>query len=89
MEDAATAEISRSQIWQWIHHGCTLQDGRVVTAELVRELLDQETGRIRAEVGEETWAAGRPDETREIFERVALSDELLEFLTIPAYAYLP
>ncbi len=88
MEDAATAEISRSQVWQWVHHGSRLQDGRVVTRELVRELLDDETAKIRERVGEETWQAGRPAETRELFERVALGPELLEFLTIPAYEYL-
>jgi malate synthase len=88
MEDAATAEISRSQIWQWVHHGVALQDGRTVTAELVRQVLDEETAKIRAEVGEETWQAGRPDETREIFERVALTEPLVEFLTLEAYEYL-
>ena len=88
MEDAATAEISRSQIWQWIHHGARLQDGRVVTAELVREVLDEEMERIRTSVGEEVWEGGRPAETREIFEQVALSSELIEFLTLPGYAYL-
>jgi malate synthase len=88
MEDAATAEISRSQIWQWIHHGVQLEDGRTVTAELVRQVLDEETGKIREQVGDEVWRAGRPDDTREIFELVALSPELLEFLTIPAYEYL-
>ena len=88
MEDAATAEISRTQIWQWIHHGAKLEDGRTVTPELVRHVLDEETAKIRQSVGEETWQAGRPAETREIFERVALSDELIEFLTIPAYEYL-
>jgi len=89
MEDAATAEISRSQIWQWVHHGATLAgDGRTVTRELVRQILDEETAAIRSDVGEETWQAGRPDETREIFEAVALSDELTEFLTLPAYEFL-
>ena len=88
MEDAATAEISRSQIWQWVHHGVELQDGRTVTPDLVRRILDEETAEIRAEVGEETWAAGRPDETREIFESVALSEPLAQFLTLPAYEYL-
>jgi malate synthase len=88
MEDAATAEISRSQIWQWIHHGVELDDGRTVTAELVRQVLDEETAKIREQVGAEVWQAGRPDDTREIFELVALSPELLEFLTIPAYEYL-
>ncbi len=76
MEDAATAEISRTQIWQWIHHGVELDDGRTVTHELVRQVLDEETAKIREQVGDETWAAGRPDETREIFEGVALSPEL-------------
>ncbi|MGI8800638.1 MAG: malate synthase A [Solirubrobacteraceae bacterium] len=88
MEDAATAEISRTQIWQWVHHGARLEDGRTVTAELVRELIDEETAEIRGQVGEETWRAGRPEETREVFERVALSPELIEFLTLPAYEFL-
>jgi malate synthase len=88
MEDAATAEISRTQIWQWVRHGARLEDGRTVTPELVRQILDEETEAIRREVGEETWQAGRPAATREIFDRVALSPELIEFLTIPAYDYL-
>jgi malate synthase len=88
MEDAATAEISRSQIWQWIRHGSKLDDGRTVTRELVRQILDEETAKIRAAVGEETWQRGRPLETRQIFEEVALSEQLIEFLTIPAYEYL-
>src|SRR5262249_38782589 len=88
MEDAATAEISRSQIWQWIRHRAPLDDGRPVTAELVRSILDEETARIRADVGEEGWTAGRPDETRAVFEQVALGDELPEFLTEVAYGLL-
>jgi malate synthase len=88
MEDAATAEISRSQIWQWVRHGAQLSDGRTVTRELVRQVLDEETAKIREAVGEETWCAGRPAETREIFDRVAVSEQLYEFLTIPAYEYL-
>jgi malate synthase len=81
MEDAATAEISRSQIWQWVKHG-------KFTREHVREVLDEEMEKIRASVGEETWQKGRPDETREIFERVSLGDEFPDFLTLPAYDYL-
>jgi malate synthase len=81
MEDAATAEISRSQIWQWIRHG-------KFTREHVREVLEQEMERIRAEVGDEVWEKGRPDETREVFERVTLSEDFPEFLTLPAYEYL-
>jgi malate synthase len=88
MEDAATAEISRTQIWQWIHHGIKLDNGETVTPDLVRRVLDEETAKIRESVGDEVWQAGRPDDTREIFELVALSPELLEFLTIPAYEYL-
>jgi malate synthase len=88
MEDAATAEISRSQIWQWVRHGVKLEDGRTVTRELVREVLDEETAKIRNSVGDQTWQDGRPAETREIFERVALAPDLIEFLTIPAYEYL-
>jgi malate synthase len=88
MEDAATAEISRTQIWQWVHHGRELEDGQTVTPELVRRVLEEETERIRASVGDDVWRRGRPAETREVFEEVALSGELLEFFTIPAYRYL-
>ena len=88
MEDAATAEISRSQIWQWVHHGVPLPDGRQVTPDLVRQVLDEETAQIRHEVGEATWGAGRPEETRRVFEQVALSEPLIEFLTLPAYDLL-
>jgi malate synthase len=88
MEDAATAEISRTQIWQWVQHGAELEDGREITPDVVRRILDEETARIREQVGEETWRQGRPAETREIFDRVALSGELIEFLTLPAYDYL-
>jgi malate synthase len=88
MEDAATAEICRSQIWQWIRHGAHLEDGPTVTVELVRQILEEETGRIRAEVGEQVWAAGRPGETRAVFERVALQEELPEFMTQIAYNLL-
>jgi malate synthase len=88
MEDAATAEISRSQIWQWVRHGVNLDDGSIVTPDLVRRVLDEETARIRQSVGEEVWKAGRPAETREVFERVALSPQLIEFLTLVAYEFL-
>ena len=81
MEDAATAEICRSQIWQWIRHG-------VFTREHVADVLDEVTAAIRADVGEETWLQGRPDETREVFERVALSDDFPDFLTLEAYPYI-
>jgi malate synthase len=85
MEDAATAEIARSQLWQWIRHGVRLEDGRVVTADLVTSVLDEETAKIRADVGEDVWHKGRPDETRAVFERVTLAPDLPEFLTLEAY----
>jgi malate synthase len=89
MEDAATAEISCSQIWQWVKHAARLaDDGRTVTADLVRQILDEETAKIRDSVDDKTWQAGRPEETRRLFEQVALSDELAEFLTLPAYELL-
>jgi malate synthase len=87
MEDAATAEIARAQVWQWIRHGAELDDGRPVTPELVRELEESELERIRQEVGDDDWfySEGRPDLSREVFEQVALADEFVEFLTLPAY----
>jgi malate synthase len=91
MEDAATAEISRSQVWQWIRHGRTLDDdGRPITADLVHTLEDEELERIRSEIGDDEWfeTEGRPRESRALFEQVALSEELAEFLTIPAYEQL-
>ena len=81
MEDAATAEISRSQVWQWIRHG-------KVSRERVIEVLDEEMAKIRAEVGDEVWEKGRPEDTRELFERVALGEDFPEFLTLPAYEKL-
>jgi malate synthase len=87
MEDAATAEISRSQVWQWIQHDATLADGRAITPELVRELATSELEHVREEIGDDDWfrREGRPELSRSLFERVALSDELVEFLTLPSY----
>ncbi|MPZ92444.1 MAG: malate synthase A [Actinobacteria bacterium] len=90
MEDAATAEIARSQVWQWVHTKQHLADGRAITPELVRAIEDEELERIRAEVGDDEWfySQGRPDESRGLFEQVALSDEFVDFLTLPAYTLL-
>ena len=90
MEDAATAEIARGQVWQWIRHEATLDDGRTVTPELVRELETSELEKIRSEIGDDEWfeKEGRPDLSRSLFERVALSEEFVEFLTLPAYEEL-
>jgi len=90
MEDAATAEIARAQVWQWVHHGAKLSDGRTITAELVRELETSELQKVREEIGDDEWfeKEGRPDLSREIFEEVALADAFVEFLTLPAYERL-
>jgi malate synthase len=85
MEDAATAEISRSQVWQWIHNGVRLPDGTAITAELVGRIEDEELAKIREAVGDEAWAAGRFDDARKLFERVALADDFADFLTTAAY----
>jgi malate synthase len=89
MEDAATAEIARSQVWQWVHHGVHLAEGPKVTDELVRELAGDELDKVRKQVGDEFfYSEGRPDESRELFEQVALSEDFIEFLTLPAYEHL-
>jgi malate synthase len=88
MEDAATAEIARSQIWQWIRHGAALADGRSVTRELVREAIAEELEKLRAAVGDKAFDAARPDDARALFEQVALAEELEDFLTLPAYELL-
>jgi malate synthase len=86
MEDAATAEISRSQVWQWIRSPRgVLEDGRKVSAELVRALLPEELARIRELLGEEAWSAGRYEEAARLFEALATDDEYVEFLTLPGY----
>jgi malate synthase len=88
MEDAATAEIARSQVWQWVHNQVRLAEGPVVTPELVRQVIDEELDKIRRSVGDEMFASSRAKEARELFERVALADDFEEFLTVPAYDYL-
>ena len=85
MEDAATAEISRSQVWQWIHNGVRLDDGTAITADLVGRIEDEELTKIRAALGDQAWAASRFDDARKLFERVALSDDFADFLTTAAY----
>ncbi len=86
MEDAATAEISRSQIWQWIRSDKgTLADGRRVTKSLFRHLLAEELPKVREYVGEEAWAAGNYSESAALFEKITSDDNYVEFLTLPAY----
>jgi malate synthase len=85
MEDAATAEISRSQIWQWIRSPKgVLDDGRKVTVELFRQLLAEELPKVRTYLGDEAWKAGKYEEGAKLFEKIT-AGEYVEFLTLPAY----
>jgi malate synthase len=85
MEDAATAEISRSQIWQWMRSPKgVLEDGRKVTPELFRSLLAEELPKVRTTLGEAAWQAGRYEEAAALFDRIS-TGEYVEFLTLPAY----
>src|SRR3954469_2294671 len=85
MEDAATAEISRSQIWQWIRSPKgALEDGRKVTPELFKKLLAEELPKVRAYLGEAAYAGGRYEDGAKLFEEITLG-EYVEFLTLPAY----
>jgi len=88
MEDAATAEISRTQVWQWIRHGARLSDGRTVTPELFRDVLDEELAAIRTAMGTDRYEQGRFPEAARQFERLSTSRELEDFLTLPAYDLL-
>jgi malate synthase len=86
MEDAATAEIARSQIWQWIRSPKgKLDDGRKVTKDLVRALLSEELPKVRTTLGESAWQAGRYEEAARLFDEITTSDDYVDFLTLPAY----
>src|ERR1700756_2790489 len=89
MEDAATAEISRAQVWQWIRHPRgVLSDGRKVTKELFRTVLGEELEKIRSMVGPDRFAKGRYAEAAEMFEELTTNDHFVDFLTLPGYEML-
>lgn len=88
MEDAATAEISRAQLWQWLHHQAHLEDGRVVDAALFGDTLREEMTKLRGDLGEDAWAASCFVPAAELFEQMVLTTEFEEFLTLPAYQWL-
>jgi malate synthase len=88
MEDAATAEISRSQIWQWVHNDVVLEDGPVVTKDLVERMIDEELVKIR-ELSGDSFDAARYGQAVALFTEVALADAFAEFLTLPAYERMP
>jgi malate synthase len=88
MEDVATAEISRSQVWQWVRHSSRLSEGPTVNADLVREIADDELAQIRERLGEDGWAKSRFTEARAVFEEVALGQSFPAFLTLVALRHL-
>ena len=89
MEDAATAEISRAQVWQWLHTpGTALADGRPVTTELYRALVPGQLDKIKAQVGEEAYENGHYLKAARLFDQLVMSKEFVEFLTVPAYEQL-
>ena len=85
MEDAATAEISRSQVWQWVRHGAKLEDGRPLTEELYGQIFGEEVARLRARWGEEAWGGSACERAAALFDRLIRSEEFPEFLTLAAY----
>jgi malate synthase len=88
MEDAATAEISRSQVWQWLHNGVSLAEGPKVTKELAEQIIGEELGHIQTQYGA-AFDEARFDQAVALFREVALADDYAEFLTIPAYERMP
>jgi malate synthase len=88
MEDAATAEISRTQIWQWLRHRTALDDGRVVDSALVKQLLNSEMDAVRAEIGSSRFTSGRFADATALFSTLIFSTSFGEFLTLPAYDLL-
>ncbi len=90
MEDAATAEISRAQLWQWMHHPKgVLDDGRKVTVELFQQLLDEEMARLRAGEGEPRYTPENLERGAALFARISTDEQLVDFLTLPGYELLP
>ena len=88
MEDAATAEISRSQVWQWIRHGASITDGPVIDAPMARKLLAEELEKIRDMVGPDAFSAGKYETAAALFADMVTTDDFEEFLTLPAYERL-
>jgi len=85
MEDAATAEISRAQLWQWRKHGASITGGPKIDDALLKRLFDEEMDKMRLEVGEEAWTRGKHEAARKLFWQMTVAKEFEEFLTLPAY----
>ncbi|GAB4269265.1 MAG: malate synthase A [Candidatus Promineifilaceae bacterium] len=89
MEDAATAEISRSQLWQWVHSRAQMDDGRTITPELFRQMLQEGLASLRTRVGEKAYQQGHYEHAGHIFDELITADTFTDFLTLPAYETLP
>ena len=85
MEDAATAEISRAQLWQWIHHKCTLDDGRIITPQNFDIWLEEELDIIKDEIGKERFLKGKFSTASSLFTQMIKKKEFDDFITLPAY----
>lgn len=88
MEDAATAEISRTQVWQWIQAGASLEDNRVITYELCQELLVEELAKIKSYVGQQAYETGQFEKATKLFNDLISDNNFVEFLTVPAYQFI-
>ena len=85
MEDAATAEISRAQIWQWVNHGTNDSFGKKITKKRIKQLVAEELGSIKNEIGETRFDAGKFDAASKIFQQIVFDKKFVDFLTLPAY----
>ena len=85
MEDAATAEISRAQVWQWVRHNQKLDDGRPITKDLVRQIVREENDKVKAQMGEAAFAKGRYEDAAQLMIDLVEQPQFYEFLTLPAY----
>ena len=88
MEDAATAEISRSQVWQWLKNEAVLEDERTLTRELILQWEKEELSKIKKYVGEERYIKGRFNLAKELFNELIFYDKFEEFLTLKAYPFI-
>jgi malate synthase len=88
MEDAATAEICRAQVWQWVRHGAKMNDGRIVTAAFVVEAIHQQLDKLGAELGPDRFNQGKFATAGKLFEQMMTSPDFSEFLTLGAYDYI-
>jgi malate synthase len=88
MEDAATAEISRAQLWQWIKHEADLSSGEKITIDMVNKIFDEELAVIKNEIGLERFESGKFELATDLFKEMIKSDNFDEFLTLPAYKHI-